>query len=370
MKPPRQPVSLAGQFLKRYRQQHHLTQEQLAALLHVEPRTIRAYETGERQLSNIHELRRIADWLGVPPEALGLAPQPLPRSPYELADLLQHAVQLIDVAEAARARAVIEQVLSTLSLPEQHDPSSLQMLARTYYVAAFVLLRTTTTREWERVLELYQQVEAIARQLQEPTLLHLALTYQGDIERRRGRLVQAAQYLEAAQTLPNVPDPVRGNGLQLLARVYLRRQDLQAFDSAMKQAEALAPAQLTQTLFDLPLRYSRGTVYEEYARSCADLGQSQLAFHYLDLAQHSLPATRFWELMLLTARIIVLVKAHEFDAGTSLALDLLPELKQKGLQRFLDRLHFVQRYLDQLQQQAGRASRSLADALAESAPDY
>ncbi|MBX5449082.1 hypothetical protein [Thermogemmatispora sp.] len=138
----------------------------------------------------------------------------------------------------------------------------------------------------------------------------------------------------------------------------------------MKQAEALAPERFSPTVAGLPLFYNRGTVYEEYARRCADLGQAQLAFHYLDLAQHSLPATRFWELMLLTARVIVLVKAHEVDAGTSLALDLLPELKQKGLQRFLDRLHFVQRSLDQLQQQAARASRSLADALAESASDY
>ena len=55
--------SLAGQFLKTYREKKHLTQEQLAEDLRVEPRTLRAWENGERQLTNINELSRIADTL-------------------------------------------------------------------------------------------------------------------------------------------------------------------------------------------------------------------------------------------------------------------------------------------------------------------
>jgi transcriptional regulator with XRE-family HTH domain len=65
--------SVAGRFLKAYRQLHALTQEKLAERLAMQPRLLRAYENGERQLNNIQELRRIADTLGVKPEYLGVA---------------------------------------------------------------------------------------------------------------------------------------------------------------------------------------------------------------------------------------------------------------------------------------------------------
>jgi transcriptional regulator with XRE-family HTH domain len=51
----KQKPSFAGQFLKDYRKTHQLSQEQLAYDLMIEPRTLRAYESGERQLTNINE---------------------------------------------------------------------------------------------------------------------------------------------------------------------------------------------------------------------------------------------------------------------------------------------------------------------------
>jgi transcriptional regulator with XRE-family HTH domain len=65
--------SLAGRFFKAYRKLQGLTQEELGEVLGIEPRTLRAYENGERHLYNIKELRRIADTLGVQPEYLGVA---------------------------------------------------------------------------------------------------------------------------------------------------------------------------------------------------------------------------------------------------------------------------------------------------------
>ncbi len=50
------PPSLVSLVLKEYRKSHKLTQEQLAYDLRLEPRTYRAYETGEYPLNNIHEL--------------------------------------------------------------------------------------------------------------------------------------------------------------------------------------------------------------------------------------------------------------------------------------------------------------------------
>ncbi len=64
MQQPKPTPSLAGQFLKNYRKSRNLSQEQFAYDLSIEPRALRAYENGERQLNNINELRRIADLLG------------------------------------------------------------------------------------------------------------------------------------------------------------------------------------------------------------------------------------------------------------------------------------------------------------------
>ncbi len=63
MQQPKRTPSFAGQFLKDYRINNKLTQEQLAYELNIEPRTLRAYENGERQLNNVKELQRIADVL-------------------------------------------------------------------------------------------------------------------------------------------------------------------------------------------------------------------------------------------------------------------------------------------------------------------
>lgn len=72
---PRREPSLAGIALKGYRAEHSLSQEQLAEELGIEPRTLRRYETGERPLDNVLELRRIAETLWLAPERLGLAAQ-------------------------------------------------------------------------------------------------------------------------------------------------------------------------------------------------------------------------------------------------------------------------------------------------------
>jgi transcriptional regulator with XRE-family HTH domain len=88
--------SLASQVLKEYRKSHKLTQEQLAYDLHLEPRTYRAYETGEYPLNNINELRRIADLLGIEPERFGLASSLyVPRTPEQIEQIIQHIWDLM-----------------------------------------------------------------------------------------------------------------------------------------------------------------------------------------------------------------------------------------------------------------------------------
>ena len=56
-------------------------------------------------------------------------------------------------------------------------------------------------------------------------------------------------------------------------------------------------------------------VYEEYGRSYTDLGQLQKAMEYLDQAQKTLPSTKFWELLEMISRAIVLIKDGELQIG-------------------------------------------------------
>ena len=292
--------SLAGQFLKSYRKQQHLTQEQLAEALKVEPRTLRAWENGERQLNNIHELSRIADLLGVDPAQLGSSSSLIiPRTPEQIEEIIQHAWSLVEESRLREARAVIERLAHNIRTQiTTDDPRLLRSLAHTYHSAGYIVSEATQAQESYEAMMYYREMQTIAQILKEDTLLNIALTYQGDMYRRLGNLEKAALYLEAARdTTMGADKAARGNGIQLLARVYVRKREFGNFEDAMRQSEELAYA------FDLAAsstrgHYNPGTVYEEYGRSYADLGQSAKAMEYLDQAQKTLPRTKFWELYL------------------------------------------------------------------------
>ena len=93
--------SLLGQALKEYRKEHKLTQEELAAELGIEPRRLRAWEN-ERPTSNIKELRRIADLLGMNPERLGLAASIyVPHTPEQIEEIVETRLAFAKAMESA-----------------------------------------------------------------------------------------------------------------------------------------------------------------------------------------------------------------------------------------------------------------------------
>src|SRR2546421_12050514 len=108
MQQPKSTPSFAGQFLKDYRKSKNLSQEQLAFDLNIEPRTLRAYENGERPLNNINELRRIADLLGIEPERLGLAASIyIPRTSEQIEEVLNHVWSLVEKSRVQEALSII-----------------------------------------------------------------------------------------------------------------------------------------------------------------------------------------------------------------------------------------------------------------------
>lgn len=209
----------------------------------MEPRTLRAYEHGERLLHNVKEVHRIADRLGVEPEQLGVVGALyVPRTPEEIEEALQHAWELGEESRLREARAVIERLAQNLRTQiTSENPALLRSLAQTYHAAGYIVSEATKAGESYDAMLYYKEMETIARLIKDDTLLNIALTYQGDMYRRPGNLDTAAIYLEAARdTTPNADSAAVGSGMQLVARVYLRIEDSQGFEQAMKESEELS----------------------------------------------------------------------------------------------------------------------------------
>jgi transcriptional regulator with XRE-family HTH domain len=358
-------LSLVGHVLKEYRKARSLTQEQLASELHMEPRTYRAYENGEYSLTNINELRRIADLLGIEPERLGIAsPVHLLRQPVEIEEVIDHVWHLIDVARLYEARNTIESLIRNLQVQiTTEDEAMLRSLARAYHTAGYVVSEATRANQSYDAILHYEQMEAIARTLNDDTLINIALTYQGDMFRRLGSITKAITYLEAARdTTPQADSAARGNGIQLLARAYLRKGDVSNFERAMADAEILVST-FDPTSSSTQGHYNLGTVYEEYGRGYTDLGQMHKALDYLDRAQDVLPPAKFWELMVITSRAEALVKGGEIREGVQVAMEAAKEIQAAGIHRFMDRIYGLQQYLDRLIRDIGQIALPLRELL-------
>jgi transcriptional regulator with XRE-family HTH domain len=367
MQQPKQASSFAGQFLKDYRKTHSLSQEQLAYELSMEPRTLRAYENGERQLNNINELRRIADLLDIEPERLGIASSIyIPRTPEHTEEVITRVWSLVEESRLQEALMIIKRLTHNLQTQIMtEDPKLLRSVARAHHTAGYVISEATRASESYGAILQYQQMEAIARTLNDQTLLNIALTYQGDMYRRLGDLTQAITYLEAARdTTPQADNAAKGNGMQLLGRAYLRlvlagnAERMKDFERAMAIAEELAYT-FDPTMSSTQGHYGPGMVYEEFGRSYTDLGQTQKAMEYLELAQSTLPSTKFWELLAMISRAIVLIKDGELQTGVQLAIDAASQSRAAGIERFVERIYNIQQYLDEEEEYHLRKQREI-----------
>src|SRR2546425_3649191 len=95
MDKPEVRKALVSHTLKEYRKNHHLTQEELAEELSIDPRTLRLWEGG-RPPENMRELRRISDLLGIEPERLGLAASiDIPKTPEQIEEVITHVWSLV-----------------------------------------------------------------------------------------------------------------------------------------------------------------------------------------------------------------------------------------------------------------------------------
>lgn len=359
--------SLLSQMLKEHRKRHQLTQEQLAVTLRIEPRTLRAYELGERNVTNINELRRIADLLGVEPERLGVATSIyIPRTPEQIEEVIELVWSLVEESRILEACITIERLIQNIeSQIATEDHALLLSLAHAFHAAGYIVAEGIRANQSYEAILYYQRLEHVARTINDHTLLNIGLTYQGDMYRRLGNTTKAITYLEAARdTAPNADVASRGNSIQLLGRAYLQKRDVNNFERTMVEAEKLT-YEFDATMSSTRGHYSLGTVYEEYGRSYTKLGQIQKGIDYLDRAEKVLPKTKFWELLVKTARSMALVKGGELQAGIQLAIESAEECRATGNIRYLERVYAVQQYLDSFKRDIERMSMPLRDMLDE-----
>jgi transcriptional regulator with XRE-family HTH domain len=360
---PRPPTAL-GRALKIYRDQHKFTQEQLAALLDEDTRQVRRWENGETQLTDIRELKRIADRLGIPYKDLGIAASIyVPITLEEIHTKVDRIWTLIDEAYIDEAYTVAENlILEASQRTGASDVQTLHTLARMYHAAAHATSLSLKTEEVGQILYYYQQMEYFARQVKDDTLVNISLAYQGDMFRRKGDIPHAIQYLERARdTTPQADEAARGNALQLLARTYIQGQSLENFDRTIKEAEELAYA--IDQRNNSVRQFNLGYVFEEYAKSYGRLGKTQLALDYIDRAEKYRTPTKSSEILMKVARAEILVREGDVRNAVPLAAEAAIYSREHGHNRRLERIYAIKRYIHQQATKYGKAEWELNEAL-------
>lgn len=361
------PLSRA---LQDYLEKQQTKQQPLADYLNVDVRTLRRWLSGDTVITDVRELKRVAELLRVEPEKLGITTSfYIPITPSEIDTSIDHVWKLIRVARYHDANVLVNKLIRDISsLINTEDTMLLRKLAYAQHVAGFVKSQVTRADETAIPFSHYNQMEQIARILGDQSLINIALTYEGDMLQRGGKIEQSIQYLEAVRdTTAQIDTSVRGNGIQLLGRAYFKAQRLGDFERVMKEAEALAyEPQIDDLSNSVKGQYGAGTVYEEWGRSLGLLGRTNEAMEYLDKAEDFFSQT--WilprrNMLMKTARAIVLVRDGEIQQGVEMAVEALDLCQKQGNVRLLERIYGIHQYLNQLTREIGNSTNILGEAL-------
>lgn len=360
-------MSPLSQAITEYLSKTGMKQIDLAEYLNVTERTLRRWKNGESVVTDVRELRRLAELLNVSPERLGIASNFVPFSVEEIDSDIEHVWKLIRVARYQEAHFLVDRLLSNLSAHvETEDSGLLTKVASVRHVAGFVTSQITRSNEAMKAFAHYKEMEKIARIVGNNEQLLIALTYEGDMLQRSGNVEEAILYLEEAQNI-EASIEAKGNAIQLLGRAYFKAKRLADFERAIKRSEALAFEISTDgTGNGVKGQFNSGTVYEEYARSLGLLGQVQQGMDYIEKAEKIFQQewnTQRRDVLMTTARAMVLVHGGEIREGVNVAIEGVELCRQAGNRRLLDRMYGIQKYLDHLRTEIGVSSSLLREAL-------
>jgi len=353
---------MLSQLLKEYRDKYDITQEQLASDLSVDVRTIRRWENQETILKDTEELRRLASKLGVEAERLGVTSEAI--TDQQTSETLEHIWLLVNGGRAWEARTVAERLVGDLQTKAHSTGKDehIYRLTQAHHAAAYTRAMNTRINEIKYPLASYHRMAETARVIQDPVLLSIALTYEGDMYNRTGQIDKGLPFLKAAiDTVPTDDAAAKGNALQLLARAYLKAGDVAEFERTMKEAENLASLLTGKEV--TRGQYGLISVYEEYGKSYALIGQAQKALDYIQKAYELGVPDTHWMMVLKTTKVIALVRGGAIQAGTALAIECIEECRKYGTIRLLERMYGVYSYLQSMKKQIGQSGDILREAL-------
>jgi tetratricopeptide (TPR) repeat protein len=312
-------------------------------------------------------LKTIADRLALPYEHVGISPSIyIPLTLEQINTAVDRIWLLIDEGRVREAHGIAEHLLQQTThqlVVTKQDAAFLRTFARLYHAVAHVTSFSVRSDNVGQAIYYYQQMEYFARQLKDDTLLNLSLTYQGDMQRRKGDLPRAFSLLEEArETTPHADQAARSKMLQFLARCYLRANRRDEFESALKESEAFAHAAGHQTR-RTDIWFRLAYVYEEYASSYGILGRAQEALDYVERAEKAHSLTKTAEILLKLARAEILFRAGDISSGMPLAVEVALYAREHGANRRLERISALKRYMHQQMLSYGKAEAALSEIL-------
>ena len=250
-----------GQTIKEYRKKRGMSQAELAAYWPDHPvniRYVQLVEKGERKIVDLDTLRQLSHLLNIPLWQFGLSeynpfhPHNVPgRGEHllqETLDTVEHLIQktwylrrIAPISEAEKSAqylaSLFENFLTSLPPPSVLEPRFLRLYAQ---VQRLLGVMHVERKRYTEAIAAYSTMYNIAKQLDEPYFLTLALMNIGVELERIGQKHEAIEHLEKARdTSFETSREIAALVHSYLARAYASHGDGLRFQRAIENAQSL-----------------------------------------------------------------------------------------------------------------------------------
>ncbi len=250
-----------GQVIKEYRTKRGMSQAELAEYWPSGPvnvRYVQHVESGSKKIADQNTLRQLSELLNIPLWQFGLSeynpfrPQQLPgrgeRMLEETLDTVEYLIEqtwylrrVAPISEAEKSAQhlsrLFQHFLTFLPPPSILEPRFLRLYAQ---VQRLIGVMHVERKQYAEALEAFTTMYTIARQLEDPYFLALALMNMGVELERAGQKQAAIEHLERARDFTfETPKDVAALVNSYLARAYASAGDGLRFQRAIDTAETL-----------------------------------------------------------------------------------------------------------------------------------
>jgi transcriptional regulator with XRE-family HTH domain len=281
-----------GQLIKERRKGVY-TSESLAHLLGVDVKTLQKWERG--QVTRIHRGHRekLHDVLGIPLQLLNLPDHCTLEGAYNLQEQIPMFLEQGAYVSAKETSDLL--IRECTASKNGHREKMQSILVRVYHTKG--LATATLTGKPSQALPWFERMERIADELMDRNGWTIALTYQGEMYRRRGLREKSRDcynragllLTEATSQKQHLAGYVLGNAQQLLARVYLATGETKAAFRTLRLAEEAAIDALSQDMEQWYMPFCLCAVKVELARSQMLVGRYDDAMTTIEEVRRLVP---------------------------------------------------------------------------------